>query len=469
MIGRAYSYVGSEADARRLDAHLWKDDGQRPELSDVRNLLVHDTGQGMAVLAALKAASNAKIAFWHIIVSPRKTLNQEERDAVVDLIIAEFAAGEHPLMVFSHNDKPRARKGGGANHLHLLLGHVSPVSFRALNMRQHAPRLHKVMALTAYQVEGVATASPWHKSIVGALRAEGHPHVADWLVDSLGEAPIIKAPRMTDSMRRSAQRAKFPLPFFQAGLERCWNTGAAQSEFGAFLSQNEVVIRAARSPTVIAFYHGALFVGALHRILRQDSKVVYEEAKRRFPQMLGASAVQALSDVQSSGIERPKLWEVPGPTRRRSLDLQRKVDDLEDKLASLRVERLHLIYQLASGSSPRHDPVSEADFLLDPDRQSRAHRDTPNRQNAPVVERSRLHGETADRIKRLLHAEAVLDTAVMLLWMDPHWMGKSSHELLRFAKRVVNSGISNVAGGGGSSARDAQTTEEEFPTVWGHP
>ena len=107
--------------------------------------------------------------------------------------------------------------------------------------------------------------------------------------------------------------------------------------------------------------------------------------------------------------------------------------------------------------------------MLDPDRQSRAHRDTPNHQNAPAVERSRLHGETADRIKQLLHAEAVLDTAVMLLWMDPHWMGKSSHELLRFAKRAVNSGISNVAGGGGSSARDAQTTEEEFPTVWGRP
>jgi hypothetical protein len=464
MIGRAYPYDGSEADARRLDCHLWKDDGQRPLLSDVRNLFVHDSGEGMAVMAALRASSNAKIAFWHIIVSARKTLNQKERAAVVDLIIAELKASQHPLMVFSHNEKPRARKGGGANHLHAVLGHVSPVSFRALDMRQHAPRLHKVMALAAYHIEGVATASPWHKSIVKTLRAEGNPHVADWLVDSLGAVPILKPPRMTDSMRRSAQAVGFALPSFQADLERLWTTGAAQSELEAFLSDIGVAIQAAQSPTTIAFFYRAVFVGTLHRILRQDAATVYEEAKRRFPGLLGADVVPAVSDVQSSGIhepEQPKKSEVPASTRRQKLERQRKVDQLEARLTSLRLERLHLVYGQGRGSPevelvlPSGGPVSPPDLLLDHDEASIAREEMPYPVHPRAAERGRPHGPMGDRIKRLLHAEAVLEAAVMALWQDHSWTSASLLELMRFAGKAVYSRNLSTGAEAGRSADEA--------------
>jgi hypothetical protein len=464
MIGRAYPYNGSEADARRLDCHLWKDDGQRPKLSEIRNLFVHGSADGMAVMAALRAASNAKIAFWHIIVSPRKTLNQKERVTVVDLVIAELKATEHPLMVFSHNEKPRARKGGGANHLHLVLGHVSPVSFRALDMRQHAPRLHKVMALAAYHVEGVATASPWHKSIVMTLRGEGNPHVADWLVDSLGEAPVLRHPRMTDRMRRSTQASGFALASFQAGVERLWTMGATQSEMEAFSSANGVAIQTGQSPTMIVFYHGALFLGTLDRILRQDARTVYEEAKHRVPRLLGAGAVQAFSDVRSSGMqgpEQPEKLQVPALTRPQSLARQRKVDQLEDKLTSLRLERLHLVYEGLSGShrpgaaalSPR--PLSEPGILLDHDGQSRERAETSYPANPHPIEGGTPQDTMADRINRLLHAEAILETAVMALWQDHSWTSASFLELMRFAEKTVNFRKVSAVAGAGTSVGEA--------------
>jgi hypothetical protein len=476
MIGRAFPYNGSEAEARQLDSHLWKDDGQRPDLSELRNLFVHDSGQGMAVMAALRAASNAKIAFWHIIVSPRKTLDAKERATVVDLVIAELKAVAHPLMVFSHNEKPRARQGGGGNHLHLVLGHVSPVSFRALDMRQYAPRLHKV---AAYQIEGVATASPWHKSIVRTLRAEGNLQVAAWLVDSLGEAPVLKRPRMTDSMRRSAQAAGFALPSFQAGLARLWTTGAAQPDLEAFLSENGVAIRAGRSPHRVAFYHGELFLGTLDRILRLDPATVYDQAKLRFPGLLGANAVQAFSEsIRNSKMhqpEQPKRLEVPGSTRRLDLERQRKVDDLEEKLACLRLERLHLIYDRARAYPQAEVPVLsgapllQPDHLLDHDGQSRPRDETPYTANPHAVDRGRLQGEMADHIKRLLHAEAILEAAVLALWQDHRWISESSLELLRFAEKSVTSCNVNAAARAGTSAGELDAGVEHEPSRLPHP
>jgi len=359
-----------------------------------------------------------------------------------------------------------------------VLGHVSPVTFRALDMRQHAPRLHKVMALASYHIEGVATASPWHKSIVRTLRAEGNPHVADWLVDSLGEAPILKPPRMTDSMRRSAQAVGFALPSFQAGLERLWTTGVVQSELAAFLSENGVAIRVGQSPCAIAFYHGALFVGTLHRILRQDSATVYDEATRRFPRLLGASAAQAFSDVQSSGVhqpEQPNNLEVPGSRRRLNLERQRKLDALEDKLTDLRLERLHLVYERALGSPqagvPVHSrrPLSEPDLLLDHDRQSRTRAETPCPANPPAVERGCPQGEMADRIRLLLHAEAILDAAVMALWQDQTWIARSSIELLRFAAKTVNSSNVNAEAAVETSAAEAEPSVEHECSRLPHP
>src|ERR1700730_3917032 len=110
MIVKAYKYKGSLSDARRLNEHLWKSDGgQRPELSETKNLYVADTLPGMRVMQCLQRASRSQIAFWHIIVSPTTTLDQKDRTRVVSLIITELQAEDHPLMIWSHNEKPRAR------------------------------------------------------------------------------------------------------------------------------------------------------------------------------------------------------------------------------------------------------------------------------------------------------------------------------------------------------------------------
>jgi hypothetical protein len=467
MIGRAYCYDGREADARRLDRHLWKDDGQRPQLSDVRNLFVHDSVDGMAVMATLKAASKAKIAFWQIIISSRKTLKAKEVGTVVDLVVAELRASEHPLMVFSHSEKPRARKGGGANHLHLVLGHVSPVSFRALDMRHHAPRLHKVMALAAYRIEGVATASPWHKSIVRTLRAEGHPQVADWLVDSLGEVPIMRPSRMTDGMRRSAQAAGFALPSFQASLERLWTTGAAQSELEIFLSENGVAVQPGKSPTTIALFHRTLFVGTLDRILRLDAVTVYDEAKRRYPRLLGEGAVQDFSDGQLSGTRRGQesaKWGVSSSPRQLSLKRQEKLDQFESKLTDLRLERLQLVYKKAPGSPqqrkavPSPEPLFASDLLIEHGRTTV--REYPASQ--PAAERGCPQDAIAGRIERLLNAESILDAAVTALWQDDKWVLASSSELLRFAHKMVKSFKSNNGPGIRTSAGKAIAVDHDL-------
>ncbi|KJC50903.1 hypothetical protein UB31_11765 [Bradyrhizobium sp. LTSP849] len=419
MIGRAFSYRGSLTDARRLDAHLWKEKDQRPELVEMRNLCVRQTIDGMQVMAALTAASRAEIALWHLYVSPRKTLTAAEVARVVDLVVTEFKVRDHPLMVFAHNDKPRA--GGGANHLHLLMGHVSPITFRALDMRHHAPRLHKVMALAAYLIEGKAVPSRWQKSIIEALRADGNDHVADWLIDELGAVPVINAPRMTDSMRRSAQAAGFPLAGFQSELERLWKNSATEAEMAWFFYRNGVVVRRGNAGNVIAFHHEKLFVGSLHRILRQDALIVHQEAQRRIPRLLDADESIAHNVAPSNAWA--ELLKPSDAERRARLDLQKRIDAIEGQLAGLKTERLSLIYQ------SRHAGSRE----------------------------QRSQDEIGTRIRRLARAESILEEAISLLWQNAGWMTRSELELMQAAERIVSSAAENIA----PNRSDIEITQRE--------
>jgi hypothetical protein len=76
-----------------------------------------------------------------------------------------------------------------------------------LNMRHYLPRLHKAAAVASFKLGCRMLLSPYHCSIVKFLRAEGRPAIAQCLVDSLGESPRLRPPRMTDAMRRSAAAA----------------------------------------------------------------------------------------------------------------------------------------------------------------------------------------------------------------------------------------------------------------------
>ncbi|WP_456674837.1 hypothetical protein [Bradyrhizobium sp. RDM12] len=360
----------------------------------------------MQVMAALTAASRAEIAYWHLYVSPRKTLTAAEAAKAVELVVTEFKAHDHPLMVFAHNDKPRA--GGGANHLHLLMGHVSPITFRALDMRHHAPRLHKVMALAAYLIEGKAVPSRWQKSIVETLRADGQDHVADWLIDELGVVPVINAPRMTDSMRRSAQAAGFPLAGFQSQLERLWKSAATEAEIALFLYRNGVVVRRGNAANVIAFHHEKLSVGSLHRILRQAALVVHQEAQRRIPRLLEAD--ESIAHDAAPSHAWAELLKPSDAERRARLDLQKRIDAIEGQLAGLKTERLSLIYQPGHAGS-----------------------------------REQFQDEIVTRTRRLARAESILEEAISLLWQDARWMARSELELMRAAEQIVTSAAQDIS------------------------
>jgi hypothetical protein len=414
LIARIYRYRGSTTEIRRLDAHLWKREGQEPELWEVRNLYVGNSADGMAVMSTLRAAApRARVAFWQIVVSPTKTLDDAERRVVVDLIVEELEAADHPLIAFSHEEKPRARRGGGGNHLHVVIGHISPLSHRALGMRQVLPRLHKAMAIAAYRIGAVPAASPWHKSIVATLAKEKNGAVADWLIQSFGESPMRKPPRMSDSMRRSAEAAGFDISSFQAALERRWTAGAGQAELKLFLDRSGVVIRQGRLADVIAFHKGALFVGALHRILRRDAPTVHAEAARRIPRLLGLNCDEARSSLQDFDLGPNDRWSKENDRGFR-LRRQRKVDRLEDRLASLRLER-RLVAEAAAHSGAA-DPAFDAGL---------ADRDGHRMANA-------------DRMARISHAEVVLEAAVRLLWDDYRWADRSIRDLLKFSQELVN-------------------------------
>jgi hypothetical protein len=258
----------------------------------------------------------------------------------------------------------------------------------------------------------------------------------------------------------------FALPSFQADLERLWITGAAQSEMEAFLSENGVTIEAGQSPTTISFFYRAVFVGTLHRILRQDAATVYEEAKHRFPRLLSADAVPATPDVQGYTIhepEQPKKLEVPASTRRQKLERQRKVDQLEARLASLRLERLHLVYGQGRGSPevelvlPSGGPVSPPNPLFDHDKASLTRDEMPYPEHPCAAERGRPHGLMGDRVKLLLHAEAVLEAAVTALWQDHRWTSASLLDLMRFAGNAVYSRNLSTTAGAGRSTDEADS------------
>jgi hypothetical protein len=296
MIVKAYKYKGGLSDARRLNEHLWKSAAQRPELSETRHLYVADTLAGIRVMQSLQRGSRAQIAFWHISLSPTTTLNASDRTRVVNLIITELKAEAHPLIVVSHNDKPRARRGGGARHFHCVLGHVSPITGLALDMRNHVQRLQKVGAIAGYDIEGQTSVSSYHRSIVTHLSRDGRPDVAAWLTELATKTPRLQQPRMTDALRRSAAAVGFELAPFHARLERLWNSGASEEAFDELLADAGITIRRGdRLPDSILLYRGDLFVGAIHRILGQPRSLVSEEATLRFSNLFGKPRITGVT------------------------------------------------------------------------------------------------------------------------------------------------------------------------------
>ena len=392
MIIKAFKYKSGKKGAQRLNRHLWKQEDQRVEWSETRNLYVRDTEAGMRVMRCLKEGSQAEIVFWHIVISPRTKLNEIDRKRVVDLVIAELRADTHPLMVLSHLDKLRARPGGAAGHLHLVLGHVCPITFRALDMRNHLQRLRKVMAIAAFEIEGTIALGPFHGGIAAYLIKEGRGDVAAWLTDLAATAPPPRRPRMTDAMRRAAAAVGFGLPSFQAQLERLWHAGAPEAEFTAFLSGAEVTVRRGdRSPHAVLFYHKGIQVGVLHHILRQPSLGVSEGAMQRYPDLCTGPWATA---------EAPKETSKTLATLR-----QEKTDKLEASLRGLRREMLDLTYTRAKSSHTVGDAARP----------------------------------TTDRIEKLTHAVAIFEGAIDLMWEDDSWISRPIEALLSHSKRLLTS------------------------------
>jgi hypothetical protein len=392
MIAKAFKYKSGRASAQRLNRHLWKSEGQPVELSEIRNLYVPNSEAGMRVMRCLQQGSNAEIVFWHIIISPTTTLNGSDRTRVVNLVVAELAAESHPLLVWSHLEKPRARKGGGACHWHLVLGHISPTTGLALDMRNHAQRLQKAMAIAAFDIEGQTTVSPFHRSIVAYLSKEGRGDVAAWLTDLAATTPCLQRPRMTEAMRRSAAAVGFELPSFQAKLERLWVTGASQ-EAADFLSSVGVSVRRGdHSPHAILLYREDLLVGVMNRILRRPSFPVYEEAMLRFPDLFNKPRIIV-------AVSRD-----PRSSSREAALRQEKIDRLEEMLRHIKTEVLMLTY------------------------------------NPPQPLRVASEGEAkpnAERLGRLAGGAAILETSIALLWNDDRWASVPIEKLLKSAKRLL--------------------------------
>jgi hypothetical protein len=418
MIVKAYKYKGGPSDARRLNEHLWKSEGQRPELSETRHLYVADTLAGMRVMQSLQRGSDAQIAFWHIIVSPTTTANESDRTRVVNLIISELKAEAHPLMVLSHHEKARARRGGGASHFHFVLGHVSPVTGLALNMRNHVQRLQKVAAIAAFDIEGQTSVSSYHRSVVTYLSIEGRPDVARWLMDLARKTSPLQQPRMTDAMRRSAAAVGFKLPSFQAKLQRLWNSGASEQVFDELLSDAGVMMRQGeRSPDSILLYRDDLLVGVLNRILRQPRSPVYEEATVRFPGLFGK--LRIVGDISKSG-----------PTSIEKLR-QKTTDRLEAMLRRMRTETLMLTY---NPPHPKEEPEGDENSI-------------------------------AERLKKLAEGEAIFDGAIDLLWGDDRWVSAPPEELLDYSRRLLTADKPSPLVRPAAQGRETQSQQPEDSAV----
>jgi hypothetical protein len=410
MIVRAYPYGGSNSDAAQLSAYLLETKNQRPKIVESRNIFVPDTLAGLGVMRCFQRASKAKIAFWHIVIAPPILLNKSNRELVFDEIIAELAAHDHPLIALSHGDRPRARLGGAGTHLHALLGHISPTTRRALNMRHYLPRLHKAAAVASFKLGCRLLLSPYHCSIVKFLRAEGRPAIAQCLVDSLGESPRLRPPRMTDPMRRSAAAADFNIARFQAAIEKLWWIDAPEPDFINFLSEFGVAINESREAGRSPFYRGELFLGTLHRILQLSAPAVYLEATIRFPNLfLGQHKIDTgVASLPGHAQFFPVPAEACEIAEPRELDLERqsKADSLELRLAFIRRELRRIEYDCCNFS----DNGSKPDFI-----------------DASSIRPDWL---TLDELRK---AEPILERAIQLLWQDERWISAPIERLLDYA------------------------------------
>jgi hypothetical protein len=387
MIVKAYKYKGS---ARRLSEYLSRDTHQRTEQCETRNLYVANTLDGMRVMQCLQRASRAQIAFWHIIISPATKLEAEDRTRLLDLIITELQATDHPLIVWSHNEKHRARRGGAPTHFHCILGHVSPTTGLALDMRNHAPRLQKTAAVAAFDLEGQTSISLYHDSIVTHLIREGRPDVARWLTDLKGASPPQQS-RMTDTMRRSAAAEGLDLASFYAELQRVWNSGASEQTFDKLFSSAGVMIRQGdRSRDSVLLYRRDHLIGVLHRILQQPRTLMYRAASARF---------SALFDKPIDADDIPETT----PTSRIEKLRQKMTDDIEVVLRRMRIETLKLTY------NPPDAKVGSGDT------------------------RKRI----AERLQKLARGEAILDRAIELLWSDDAWASAPTKRLIIHAGRSL--------------------------------
>jgi hypothetical protein len=318
-------------------------------------------------------------------------LEENDRTRLLNLIITELKATDHPLMVWSHNEKVRARRGGGASHFHCVLGHVSPTTDLALDMRNHVQRLQKVAAIAAFDLEGQTSISSYHHSIVTHLIREGRPDVARWLTD-LKNASSPQQPRMTDAMRRSAAAVGLDLASFQAKLQRLWNSGASEQAFDELFSDACVMIKQGdRSRDSVLLYRGDRLVGVLNRILRQPRALVYEEASVRFPGLFGKPRTvrEITQSGSASSIEQLR---------------QKTTDELEAMLKEMRTETLMLTYS---------HPKARAEAAENP---------------------------FAERLMKTAQWEAILDRAIDLLWLDDRWVSAPIEKLIIRAGRSLNVG-----------------------------
>lgn len=240
MIITSHGAGRSRRDTRDLVAHLaLTTDGQSVTVERIVGSVAETPAQTLADMDALRAATTARIAYYHFTLSPRSGVPYEQRaeqcDAAVSLALEALGAQDHLHVVVAHTGKPRARGEGAADyHWHLLVANVGP-NGRCLNSSHLFPRLEAARATFEARFGEPLTASRHTDAIATYLEKRGDVELATRVrQDRPAELP---SAGLSSVLRGRLARQGLSAPRLRAAVIAAWQGSDSALGFKAALAE----------------------------------------------------------------------------------------------------------------------------------------------------------------------------------------------------------------------------------------
>ncbi|WP_271620651.1 relaxase/mobilization nuclease domain-containing protein [Bradyrhizobium sp. CCBAU 51745] len=231
----------------------------------------------------------------HWILSPDQTITSAQREEAIDRLAAEFEFDPECIVVFEHT-KDRAIEGGGcAQHFHVLVPEVDPVSGRVMSSAHDYDRQSKIARVVEVAWGHHIVAAPRMQSIVAALEEEGDLKTAAALQ---AVTPPDHAASFSEADHQRAKRSGIDLPRVREMVAQALASATSRNDFENRLAGVGLRLRSGdeKNIPIVETVDGEL-VGSLARLVRLRKAALAERLTFNAAGKLKASAEYPAGDL----------------------------------------------------------------------------------------------------------------------------------------------------------------------------